>query len=285
MEDNASFIYFGPFVSGVKKLFSPSLTEEKSLPNAENVNKIIKINVFIYLKWIVFILSLNIIQISAKAEFLPQNLKRIDPNQYISDYEEYNESVINTKENPKFKAKKNHTVAQKAVQKIANILNKEMKLSPEKSDRLAPKIAFAAKKYKIDPRIMISIIKVESNFKQEATNLESCKRTKKIQCGDYSLAQINYESWSVQFPKMGRKELDLQRLKTDESYALFRMAEILSILKNQHSKNDPTWFARYHSATDKHKKRYIKELKNVLKKVIKLGPTLLADLNSDQISH
>lgn len=234
-------------------------------------------------KWGVLILFfIPISPIFANTDFIPKDLKNIDPKDYISDYEEYNETIIDTKENPSLKSKKNHTIAQKAINRISHILKTEMKLSEEKSNRLATKIAFAAKKYGIDPRIMISIIKVESNFKQEATNFESCKRTKQIKCGDYSLAQINYESWSVNFPKMGRKALDLQRLKTDESYALFRMAEILSILKNQYEKTDKTWFARYHSSTDKHKKRYIKELKIVLKKVIKLGPTLLADLRSDK---
>lgn len=234
-----------------------------------------KNNFFISVKWILFICI--IFNYSHSFAYDIENLKRVEISQYISSYQEYNEEVINTKEHPEKKSTKNHTVGTNVITKISNILIKEMKLAKAKSERLSSIIAFAAKKYSIDPRIMIAIMKIESNFKQNAVNLESCKRTKQIKCGDYSIAQINYEVWSKSFPKMGRKPLDLQRLKTDESYAIFRMAEILNLLQTEFANKDKFWFARYHSATPKHKERYKVELKRELRKVIALGPNLMKD--------
>lgn len=216
-------------------------------------------------------LSINAFSVDVK------DLKKIDIKDYISDYEEYNEEIINVKKSPNKKSKNNHQIATNTINKISNILSKEMSLKKDKAQRLATTISFAAKKYEIDPRIMIAIMKVESNFKQNAINLTSCERTKKDKCGDYSIAQINYEIWSETFPRLGKKQLDLHKLKTDESYAIFRMAEILSILKKEYSASDKFWFARYHSSTPVHKNRYQTVLKKELKKVISLGPNLLRD--------
>lgn len=202
-------------------------------------------------------------------------LKQIDPKSYISDFEEYNEQIVNIHNRPTAKKAPMHTVARETIKRISAILTGEMKLSQEKGERLATIIAFSAKKYDIDPRIMIAIMKIESNFKQDAYNLTSCEFSKQEKCGDYSIAQINYETWSKTFPKMGRKPLDLKRLKTDETYSIFRMGEILSIIKKQYAAQDPTWFARYHSSTPIHKNRYTQALKAEIKKVIALGPNLL----------
>lgn len=253
-------------------LETPSSSPE--CPFNEKMIKVTSIKYFISFKWILLlgiIFNFNI----GFAATNTSKLKKIDPNSYISDYEEYNEQIINVKKNPTKKAPSGHTIARETISKISMILTKEMKINKQKSERLSTIIAFAAKKYDIDPRIIIAIIKVESNFKQNAINLTSCERTKQDKCGDYSIAQINYETWSKSFPKMGRKALDLHRLKTDETYAIFRMAEILSILKAQYASTDNVWFARYHSSTPVHKTRYTKALKTELRKVISLGPNLL----------
>lgn len=230
-------------------------------------------NCFIPLKWIfLFLLIFNF----AQAQNLEESgLKQLKVENYISDFEEYNEEIINVRKDPtKKRSSQPNTMAREAIYKISSILSGEMKLKKDKSERLATIIAFSAKKYEIDPRIMIAIMKVESNFNQNAVNLVSCERTKQTKCGDYSIAQINYEVWSKAFPKMGRKPLDLQRLKTDETYAIFRMGEILNILKSQYPQ-DKLWFARYHSSTPEHKKRYTNVLKKELRKVIALGPNLM----------
>jgi hypothetical protein len=230
------------------------------------------------IKWILPFIIFNF----AHAKGLELNdLKPIKIEDYVSDFEDYNEQIMHSKTYSLKKIPNMNTRARETISKISNILMKEMKLQKNKSERLATIIAFAAKKYEIDPRIMIAIIKVESNFDQNAVNLVSCERTKQRECGDYSLAQINYEAWSASFPKMGRKPLDLKRLKTDEVYAIHRMAEILSILQKQYAKNDSYWFARYHSSTPKHKDSYKITLKKELKKVIALGPNLLKDFPKD----
>lgn len=238
-------------------------------------------NFFIPIKWIIFLgIILNLSPVFAQVE----GLKRMDPTSYISDYEEYNEQIIDVKRNPNKKVSGAHTVQRETINKIAHILTKEMNLAKDKSERVSTIIAFAAKKYEVDPRIMIAIIKIESNFKQNAINLTSCERTKQDKCGDYSMAQINYETWSKSFPKMGRKPLDLHKLKTDETYSIFRMAEILSILKKQYAATDNAWFARYHSSTPVHKDRYTRALKSEIRKVISLGPDLLKNFPKQIVS-
>lgn len=234
------------------------------------------IKYFITIKWI---FSSLLIFISSSA-YSYEDLKRVEIKNYIIDYEEYNDLIINPKKDKKATIDPSQH-AHKTISKISDILNKEMKIKKERSDKLASHIAYSAKKYDIDPRIMITIMKIESQFKQNAVNLQSCSRTKEKNCGDYSIAQINLETWSKQFPKMGRKPLDIQRLKTDEKYAIFRMAEILSIIKSQHAKTDPLWFARYHSSTPKFKNRYLAAIRKEYDKVKKLGPNLMKDFPKD----
>ena len=46
----------------------------------------------------------------------------------------------------------------------------------------------------------------------------------------------------------------------DQSYAMEKMAQILSILKNRHAKKDRRWYARYHSNTSKYKLNYLRKI-------------------------
>jgi hypothetical protein len=70
------------------------------------------------------------------------------------------------------------------------------------------------------------------------------------------MAQINPQVWNREFSRLGLEKLNRLRLKKDELYALNKMADILSILKTRHEKNDKDWFARYHSQTAKLKNEY-----------------------------
>ncbi len=113
-------------------------------------------------------------------------------------------------------------------------------------NRIAYSLYMTTKKYKVDPKIMIAIIGTESDFRNEKVSTT----------GDLSLAQINAKVWDKEFIRLGFDKLNSKRLKTDETYALSKMAEILNILKARHAKKDNQWFARYHSHTKKYKNIY-----------------------------
>lgn len=153
----------------------------------------------------------------------------------------------------------------------------------DKVDQIHAIVVREAKKHDIDPTILFSIIKTESDF--DNTKVSTTK--------DYSLVQIN-PMWNEEFKRLKREPLDLERLKKDPEYAVSRMAEILSIHKKQYSK-DPYWFARYHSKTPSLKKTYgdkvllfskyldsyqNEELQNKLSKLMVLVPEVEEELVS-----
>lgn len=130
------------------------------------------------------------------------------------------------------------------IAKMIGKIQPELKISNRM--RIALSLNNVAKKHHIDPKLMIAIIGTESDF---------CN-TKVSSTGDLSLAQINPDVWNREFQRLGLEKLNNVRLKKDEVYALNKMAEILSILKNRHAKKDKNWYARYHSHTRKYKNQY-----------------------------
>lgn len=137
----------------------------------------------------------------------------------------------------------------------------------KKSYEIARSIKMNAEKYNIDPTLFLSIIKVESDFKQDATNAS----------GDFSLAQINYSIWSKAFVKLGKEPLDKKKLQTDLHYSIARMAEILSHLSDLYSDKDPIWYARYHNWKRQYKLPYAKKINRQL--------ATLSDLKMDKIAE
>ena len=161
------------------------------------------------------------------------------------------------------------------VGKVDEAIDSVIKLPDLARKRYAVLIALAGKKYDIDPRIMIAILVVESSFRQSAKNVNTNKTT------DYSIAQINYETWKKGFKKMSRAPLNKERLVSDEAYAIFRMAEILRIYKDRFESQDKIWFARYNSSTIKYKTIYKNKLVKEFKKLIEFGPNMLTGLPSN----
>lgn len=129
-------------------------------------------------------------------------------------------------------------------------------LETRQAQGLANIIFEEAGNFNIEPTLMMAIIQVESNFKLGA----------KSSTGDYSLSQINYKIWNKELKRLNRKPLDFNKLKTNPKYAINRMAEILKIVYDR-NKQDPHWFAVYHSSTEKLKTRYAKKVKKQLSKL------------------
>lgn len=159
---------------------------------------------------------------------------------------------------------------QNTVKRVDEAIYTVIKLPDRERLRFATLITLSCKKYNLDPRIMVSILKVESDFKQKAVS----------HTGDYSVAQINFKVWAKNFRKLDKDPLHFQRLKEDDAYAIFRMGEILHDLQTNFSKKDEFWFARYHSNTPKFKNKYIKNLQVHLRKLLPYGPSLLDEMPS-----
>lgn len=124
--------------------------------------------------------------------------------------------------------------------------------NPKNIEAIKPHLAKVAKaiiqhsaKHNIDFRILLGIIKVESDFNQNMVS----------DTGDYSMAQINYDTWSKELKRTKNIKLDKNKLQKDINYSISMMTEILNVLQSRHSK-DPVWYARYHSGTPSLKLQY-----------------------------
>jgi hypothetical protein len=248
MDSKALSKPFEPFFNAPKKslaaisgLLTPSNAEAKE--NCEK-NEIIKIKCFIQYKWICLLLLFLFPQIGHSWEFDLKNFKRID-GQF--DVEQAQKTITRYKRPKNTKKKKQAIIEEyketsevaKVISQASIVVQQRLNVDRERADRIATLVIFASKQYDIDPRHMLAIIKVESDFNQSAHNTFSCKYKRekdKTKCGDHSVAQINYHVWKDAFLKHGKIPLDYNKLKTDDSYAVFRMAEILSILKNSYGK-------------------------------------------------
>ena len=70
--------------------------------------------------------------------------------------------------------------------------------------------------------------------------------------------------------------LNVFKLKSDSDYSIEKMAEILSILKETHSK-DKNWFARYHSSSFDRKMGYANKVKNNISHMDKVNKSYLQE--------
>lgn len=148
------------------------------------------------------------------------------------------------------------------VKLIAKMIRKiQPELNEKAKNRIASSLYKTAKKYNVDPKLMIAIIGTESDFVNEKVSTT----------GDLSLAQINIDVWNKEFIRLGINKLNPKLLKKDENYALNNMAVILNILKARHGKKDNKWFARYHSQTKKYKNLYSKKVEKRMRMIASIN--------------
>lgn len=133
-------------------------------------------------------------------------------------------------------------------------------------NKIAMDIYKAIQKFRVEPQIIVSLIDTESNFSYRKVS----------STGDLSIGQVNVEVWNNEFKRMKLPLISKAKLVTkDQSYAMEKMAQILSILKKRHSKKDRRWYARYHSNTSKHKLDYLKKIE-IRMKMLAESPTLMS---------
>ena len=149
------------------------------------------------------------------------------------------------------------------IERVQPIRQSLMRLSPKlesnKIEHLSQLIYSAGERFKIDYRVFILILYVESNFNQKA----------KSHTGDFSIAQINLSQWK--HPK-NRKRLEktghyLESATLNESFAIEIMAEILHLAYKERGKKDIHWYATYHSKSAKYKNAYIKRIDRAFNKI------------------
>jgi soluble lytic murein transglycosylase-like protein len=156
-------------------------------------------------------------------------------------------------------AVENSKVDAKSIDKMIKVVNPFV----NKAKRMvfANQLSQVAKKYNIDPKIMIAIIDTESDF----------DNTKISNTGDISLAQINLKIWNKELKRLKLPAIDEKKLIKNEAYALSQLARILAILKNRHSNKDRKWFARYHSQTKKYKSLYSLKVELRMRKIASIN--------------
>jgi hypothetical protein len=188
---------------------------------------------------------------------------------FVSGLSHEQKNAIKTKTNLVEASKKTKYEFKKAASRIEKaILTLNPSVNPKKARRLSAIVAINSVKYKIDPRIMLSILNVESSFDQSAVSSTN----------DISIAQINLNVWTPSFFKNKTgKPLDVKRLKRDEAYAISRMCLILNYYKGKFP-NDKFWYARYHSSTPKFKSAYLSKLIKSVKKIKFLGSDIIKDI-------
>ncbi len=162
------------------------------------------------------------------------------------------------------------------IAQMISIVQPELEINSR--NKIANDIHHAIKRYKVEPQIIVALIDTESNFKYSMVS----------STGDLSLGQVNVEVWNIEFARMKLPLIKKELLITeDQSYAMEKMAQILSILKSRHSKRDRRWYARYHSNTTKYKIDYLRKIEIRMKMLADariITPGKAIALSSSQIS-
>lgn len=220
--------------------------------------------------------SLNTNSLSPVADFLKsKTIIELDLNQNLNQAVNQLESLLQNSKHPRIVNLLTqiksldldfHPQEEEAPLKPSQALIEDMILSFYETQNPAhiskikafiPKIAQSIIKHTednhIDYKLLLSILKVESDFNQKTIS----------KTFDYSLAQINYDIWVTEFKKEKNIILDKNKLKHDIDYSINMMTQIISILEKRHSQ-DPYWYARYHSSTPSRKLVYAGKIHNVL---------------------
>lgn len=142
-------------------------------------------------------------------------------------------------------------------ERIIEVKKKVSKLAPHLSEERQMKVAAAIDtmsiRYNIPKKVLLSIIKIESNFKSNAVS----------PTGDYSIVQINLKIWNKEFVRLGLSKIDKAKLVSSDEYAIGKMCKILNIIKSR-SPRDPKWYARYHSNTPEFNATYQLKINKVM---------------------
>ncbi|MBT3585502.1 MAG: transglycosylase SLT domain-containing protein [Halobacteriovoraceae bacterium] len=134
--------------------------------------------------------------------------------------------------------------------------------------KLSNKFYKAAKKFKLNPDLLISIAFQESGFDpqivRESTGLsldEETLKYKEVSIGsDFCLMQINIQN-------IKKMKLDVDKLLNNPTYCLKAGATILSQIKKKYSEDEEFWWTRYNARHELKREIYYNHVSRHLDKL------------------
>lgn len=150
--------------------------------------------------------------------------------------------------------------------KSINKLNPKMDLKD--AYKLSNLFARVAKKYKLSPRLLVSIAFQESSFKADAirkvTGLvfdEAENEYKKVRVGsDFCMMQIHISN-------IHKMDLKVDKLLKNPSYCIEAGAKILSKYKDLYSKKEKNWWTNYNAKSRAKQEIYFHKVSRHLRKI------------------
>ncbi len=163
------------------------------------------------------------------------------------------------------------------------ICHKMIKLNPKMDQKEAYKLSniFSkmAKKYDLNPALLVSIAFQESSFKPNAIrkvsgflyDVEEKKYVKTKIGSDFCMMQIHTSN-------IRKMELSVEKLLDDPKYCIETGAKILSRYKKEFSKTEVNWWTNYNAKTKLKQQIYFNKVSRHLNKldVVKAGKRELA---------
>lgn len=142
------------------------------------------------------------------------------------------------------------------------------KMDKKKAYKLSNLFSKVAKKYKVDPKLLVSIAYQESTFKpktvRKVTGLvfnEETGEYKEVKVGeDFCMMQIHQSN-------IRKMKLDVAKLLKDPKYCLEAGAKILTKYKKKHSKTEKKWWTRYNAKSKAKRAIYFNHISKHLKKL------------------
>jgi hypothetical protein len=125
-----------------------------------------------------------------------------------------------------------------------------------------------AKKYSLNPNLVISIAFQESSFKLDTVRKiiglvynEEKQNFKELRVGsDFCMMQINTKN-------IRKMKLNVKKLLSDPAYCIEAGAKILATYKTLHSKKDKKWWTFYNAINESKRDIYFRHVSRHLKKI------------------
>ena len=146
-------------------------------------------------------------------------------------------------------------------------LNQRMPLS--ESLALSNSFYRIAKKYQLDPMLLVSIGFQESSLKLDAVRKsrgfiwDETEYREVAVASDFCMMQINISNIKAQ-------NIDIDRILTEADYCIEAGAKILKGIERRYSRTETTWWTRYNSVSQIHRDIYEKHIQGHLEKIIPL---------------
>jgi soluble lytic murein transglycosylase-like protein len=149
-----------------------------------------------------------------------------------------------------------------------SMLKLHPKMDHKKAYKLSNLFSRVAKKYKVNPKLLISIAYQESTFKpktvRRVTGLvfnEETGEYKEVKVGeDFCMMQIHQSN-------IRKMKLDVAKLLKDPRYCLEAGAKILTKYKKKYSKTEKEWWTRYNAKSTAKRAIYFNHITRHLNKL------------------